>query len=593
MANIADRFGPYTCMRRLGAGGMAETFLAVQRGAAGYEQRVCMKFVLPEHRNDPSFTSLFLREATIAASLRHSNIVGVIDFHEADGYIVFELVDGVDLRALLNAAPNHALPAPIVTLIALELGKALSYAHARKRHGEPFGVVHRDISPSNILVSYSGEVKLTDFGIAKAIHHEVEPRSAAIKGKLCYMSPSSCATSRSTAAAILFSLGIVCYELLAGKRPFDGASDSDTVLRLSRGERLPLVEAAPDVPGGLALVIERLLHIDKDKRFQDADALIDALARFAPAAVVYRELGEFARSARPHETLSTGDLGKVAPEPAAQRRSNTPTLGMKVKAASPRISAPPPAPLGHAVDAPAVHASTARVSVRAWAALAASLLVLAGVGATWISRTQDTRDDAATRDTWDTRDTPDMPDTRNTEAEPPPASPPFAAEVHTNTVLTDTALAATPSPAASAPAADAGSTTQGDADAKDGGSSAPRKPAVSAAKHEAVASSSATQRDAGSDAEHEDVPARTSKPSGTLATLRVGTIPVGRIRIDGKIAGWSPVEVQLSPGRHLIAGGGETPSVRKELRLRAGERRQLVLTLDDSEEPATSSAKLR
>src|SRR6187399_648464 len=102
MVEVADRFGPYTCVRRLGTGGMAETFLAVQRGAAGFEQRVCVKFILPTLRDDAGFNALFLREATIAASLRHSNIVGVIDVDQERGYIVLELVDGVDLRGLLN-----------------------------------------------------------------------------------------------------------------------------------------------------------------------------------------------------------------------------------------------------------------------------------------------------------------------------------------------------------------------------------------------------------------------------------------------------------------------------------------------------------
>src|SRR5882672_9525553 len=123
MVDVGDRFGPYTCMRKLGAGGMAETFLAVQRGVAGFEQRVCMKFIAPAHEHDQNFRALFLREASIAASLRHSNVVGVIDVDQERGYIVLELVDGVDLRALLNAAPNHRLPPHVVTLIAIELGK--------------------------------------------------------------------------------------------------------------------------------------------------------------------------------------------------------------------------------------------------------------------------------------------------------------------------------------------------------------------------------------------------------------------------------------------------------------------------------------
>src|SRR4051812_3132791 len=125
MAEVAQRYGPYTCVRRLGVGGMAETFLAVQHGTAGFEQRVCMKFMLPALRNDQMFRQMFLREATIAASLRHGNIVGVIDVDEEAGYIVLELVDGVDLRRVVDAAPNRSLPAHLVSLVAVEMCKAL------------------------------------------------------------------------------------------------------------------------------------------------------------------------------------------------------------------------------------------------------------------------------------------------------------------------------------------------------------------------------------------------------------------------------------------------------------------------------------
>src|SRR3954466_12308641 len=118
MAEVAERYGPYTCVRRLGAGGMAETFLAVQHGSAGFEQRVCMKFMLAALRNDSTFRQMFLREATIAASLRHANIVGVIDVDDEAGYIVLELVDGVDLRSLHDAAPNRRLPDNLVSFVA-------------------------------------------------------------------------------------------------------------------------------------------------------------------------------------------------------------------------------------------------------------------------------------------------------------------------------------------------------------------------------------------------------------------------------------------------------------------------------------------
>jgi hypothetical protein len=519
---------------------MAETFLAVQRGAAGFEQRVCVKFVLPALRDDPGFSALFRREATIAASLRHSNIVGVIDVDQERGYMVLELVDGVDLRTLLNAAPNHRLPAHLVTLIALELCKALAYAHSRTRHGEAAGVVHRDISPSNVLISYAGEVKLTDFGIAKAMCSEVEPQSQAIKGKLCYMSPEQTRNEPLDGRSDLFSLGTVCYELLAGRRPFDGQTEAETILRLNQGEHTPLVEAAPDVPGGLASVVERALSLDRRARHANADAFIDALSRFAPPATAYRELGDFARQAQPQQTLSTEDmLEQAGPEhPPKAARISTRPMGLG------SLATPEAGPLGTAAAGAQRGAAFTSVSLRAWGALAAASLLFAGVAAAWVAQ------------------------------ERPGVAP----------VVAVTAIARkTAAPPALAMLVNAG---RSDAAARN-----PDLASTLLAATAAVPPTAATASGTATPASAPIVPAPLSVPAATperlphaaqgQATLRVGTIPLGQVWIDGQVAGWSPVAVQLSPGRHTIAGGSDTPQVHKELHLRAGERRQVVLNLEE------------
>ncbi|MGB9340109.1 MAG: serine/threonine-protein kinase, partial [Polyangiales bacterium] len=157
MAGEPRDFGPYHLLRRLGVGGMAEAFEAMRAGDGGFEQRVCLKRVLPAFSEDAEFVSRFQREAKLAAQLRHTNIVGVIDVGEVDGvhYMTLELVDGVDLRSLLNSSPGGKLAWETVALIGLDLAFALQHAHGT--------LVHRDISPSNILLSRSGEAKLADF----------------------------------------------------------------------------------------------------------------------------------------------------------------------------------------------------------------------------------------------------------------------------------------------------------------------------------------------------------------------------------------------------------------------------------------------
>jgi len=176
-------FGSYRLVRRLGVGGMAETFEAARTGTGGFEQRVCLKRVLPAYSHDPEFIGRFRREAKLAAQLRHSNIVGVTDFGEVEGvsYMALELVDGVDLRSLLRSLEGEKLTPEMVVLIGLDLAYALEHAHQ--------SIIHRDVSPSNVLISRAGETKLADFGIAKAIESAAATASKGVQGKIPYMSP--------------------------------------------------------------------------------------------------------------------------------------------------------------------------------------------------------------------------------------------------------------------------------------------------------------------------------------------------------------------------------------------------------------------
>jgi serine/threonine protein kinase len=186
-----ERFGDYDLVERLGVGGMAETFVAIRRGPGDFEQRVCLKRILPTFVNDADFVAMFLREARLSALLHHGHIARVLDFGIADGehYLTLELIEGADLRAALRhlRLRGETLDPGLTSYVAHALASALDFAHTADDDGHAAGIIHRDVSPSNLLLSDAGEIKLADFGIAKATNLPGSIQSGALKGKVAYL----------------------------------------------------------------------------------------------------------------------------------------------------------------------------------------------------------------------------------------------------------------------------------------------------------------------------------------------------------------------------------------------------------------------
>lgn len=269
------KLGPYRLIRLLGAGGMAEVWLAEVYGASGFEKRVALKVLLPELRGDGTFERLLIDEARLGARLNHANLVGVHDLGVANGtyYMRMDLVDGADMRTLLERGP---VPRALALWIAEEVAVALHYLHGFcGEDRRPLGLVHRDVNPANVLVSRAGEVKLADYGIAKATVMRNITQGGVRKGKHAYMSPEQVAGTAVTPRSDVFSLGITLAEMLTGVRPFDGNSPVETMERI-RHARDPDLRDVASADRDLLL---RCLAQEPGERFATAEELRSALVR--------------------------------------------------------------------------------------------------------------------------------------------------------------------------------------------------------------------------------------------------------------------------------------------------------------------------
>jgi serine/threonine protein kinase len=274
--------GRYRIIRKIADGGMAEIYAGTQHGVEGFERPVVLKRILPALLAEPQFKHMMIDEAHVAMSLTHGNIVQVLDLGQAKGhyYLVLELVDGWDLNQILNrlkAVRGIELPPTLALFIVSETCRALAYAHSRRRGGRPMGIVHRDISPHNILVSAEGEVKLTDFGIAKAMVRRENTVEGVIKGKLAFMSPEQAAGAAIDSRSDLFSLGTLLYLMFTGKRPFEAPTDLESILRVQKADFATPESVRPDMATEVANIIKKSMMLRPSERYQTADAMLEAI----------------------------------------------------------------------------------------------------------------------------------------------------------------------------------------------------------------------------------------------------------------------------------------------------------------------------
>ena len=272
----AEKFGKYLLLEKVAVGGMAEVYLAKSSGANGVNKFVAIKRILPQFSNNPEFISMFKEEAKVAINLSHSNIVSIYDFgiEQDQFFIVMEYVEGRNLRQIINEMKksNKSFSLDQAVYMIKEAAAGLNHAHrcTDSQSGKPLNITHRDMSPQNIMVSFEGETKVIDFGIAKAESENEATKAGTLKGKFSYMSPEQSEGYPIDPRTDVFALGIILWELLANDRLFTGSNEG-AILRKVRDCQIPAIRKInPLVPQELERIVMKALAKDKNVRYQTA-----------------------------------------------------------------------------------------------------------------------------------------------------------------------------------------------------------------------------------------------------------------------------------------------------------------------------------
>ncbi len=303
MTKPSAQLGKYSLTRHLATGGMAEIWLAEQAGPGGFNKELVIKRILPHFAEDKTFATMFLDEARLAAQLSHPKIAQIYELGELDGqyFIAMEYIQGIDLDVMLQIVVDAGefIPLGVVCKVVMDLLEALDYAHDyTDRDGQPFNLVHRDVSPHNVLVSNDGIVKLCDFGVAKAKANQTKTQPGAVKGKFAYMAPEQIQNADDLdRRADIFAAGVMFYELLTGVKPF--GDELAAINNIITSPHPAVSSKRADVPDALSAIIDKALQKNRNDRYPDAHAMMRDIETFVRGLDDYvgdRELSRYVRT---------------------------------------------------------------------------------------------------------------------------------------------------------------------------------------------------------------------------------------------------------------------------------------------------------
>jgi serine/threonine-protein kinase len=305
---VLGKFAGYDVLGRLALGGMAEILLARHANTDGEHRFLVLKRILPHFEQDSDFVQMFLDEAKIGMQLKHPNICQFHQFGADEGshFIVMEWINGMPLgRLIRKARKSGGVGLPIALRIGIEVARALHYAHiANDEHGEPFNIIHRDVSPHNIMIAYNGAVKLLDFGIAKADHRAHKTQAGVVKGKFAYMAPEQCTAGQADHRLDIFALGVCIFETITGRSLYRRKTEAATMRAVIMDPVPSLKDQLPDVPDDLDRILQKALAKEASDRFESAAEFANELERFAKENDMLgkqREVADFVKKVFPEE----------------------------------------------------------------------------------------------------------------------------------------------------------------------------------------------------------------------------------------------------------------------------------------------------
>lgn len=372
------RFGKYDLMEKIASGGMAEIWLAKQLGVGGFSKLVVIKRIHKHLSHDEEFVAMFINEARVAAQLTHQNIVQIYDFGEVQGayYIGMEYIHGKDLKTIYNRCRmlNVKIPLELSLHIIQQICNGLDYAHRKRDYNNRnLDIVHRDVSPQNILISQEGEIKITDFGIAKAATQLRATQAGTLKGKIAYMSPEQAWGKEIDRRSDIFAIGIIFYEILMNKRLFLGASDLETLENVRQCHRISLRDEDAAIPAEIERIVRKALEKDVQQRYQNAREMYQELEMFSIQSGFLHQpyhLAEFLRNISQDKPVedpelkslrqSSSPLRPPAPIEQASESAQSPARDARPGKPVTRIRRSQPEPLADIVrkDAPVTSRGT-------------------------------------------------------------------------------------------------------------------------------------------------------------------------------------------------------------------------------------------